>query len=107
MHDHAHGDHDHGHCGHHGHDHTHHHDHDHDHAQGHDHEDQALSGKKEFALRMARWRDHNREHQQTLAEWSARVRAGGFEQSAVAMDQAADLLAQSVAALDKALDALD
>ena len=65
-----------------------------------------MSKKDEFKLRIARWRDHNREHQQSLAEWSEKMRAAGCEDAARAMDRAADLLGQSVAELEAALESL-
>jgi hypothetical protein len=65
-----------------------------------------MSKEEEFKLRIAHWRDHNREHQHTLEQWGARALAEGRADTAAAMKKAADLLGQSVAELDKALETL-
>jgi hypothetical protein len=87
---------------HHGHD----HEHGHDHGHSHDTPTGDMTQKQEFQLRLTRWRDHNREHQQSLAEWEKKIADAGYASAAAAMRKAADALAVSVAELDKALETL-
>ncbi len=66
-----------------------------------------MGGGAEYRIRIGRWRDHNREHQHTLEEWSVKAREAGLTATADAMTRAADLLGRSVDELDIALQNLD
>ena len=82
------------------------HGHGHSHAPGAGQQGDDMSAEQEYRMRITRWRDHNREHQQSLQDWSGKIRDGGYGETAAAMDRAADLLGESVAALDQALKTL-
>ena len=87
------------------HDHNHHdHDHHHDHGHSHDHGDGGADEVKKLKMRIEHWIGHNREHRETLDEWAGRSGEMGLGEVSAALKRSAELMAESVAELEKSLE---
>ena len=128
KHEHSHcHEHEHSHSHAHKHEHCHEHEHDsggghrHDHASenihegggAHSHEHSSGSAdapassdeNKKLKIRIERWMEHNREHQESLEEWAAKARGMGLSDAADSLAKSAEAMAASVSELKKALAA--